>query len=72
MMTFLTSLRLAEEFRIDIFKKVLTVTKSASEIIGTSAKLIAGDKLKIIDLYYGLMLPSGNDSGHLLAEFFGK
>lgn len=38
---------------------------------GTSANLKNGDTLRIIDLLHGLMLPSGNDSGHVLAEYFG-
>lgn len=30
-----------------------------------------GDKLMLHDLFYGLMLPSGNDAAIVLAEFFG-
>lgn len=32
----------------------------------------AGDILKVIDLLYGLMLPSGNDASVAIAEVMGK
>ncbi len=39
---------------------------------GTSANLRHDDELLVIDLLYGLLLPSGNDAGYALAQFFGK
>lgn len=39
---------------------------------GTSANLRNGDKLLVIDLLYGLLLPSGNDAALALAQYFGK
>ena len=39
---------------------------------GTSANLKLGEELFIIDLLYGLLLPSGNDAGVALAQYFGK
>lgn len=39
---------------------------------GTSANLTSGDSLSILDLLYGLLLPSGNDAGIALAQYFGK
>lgn len=38
---------------------------------GTSAQLKEGDILTALELFYGLMLPSGNDSAMALAESFG-
>ncbi len=38
---------------------------------GTSANLKENQQYLIIDLLYGLMLPSGNDSAVCLAENFG-
>lgn len=38
---------------------------------GTSAHLQEGDVLTALQLFYGLMLPSGNDSAMVLAESFG-
>ena len=39
---------------------------------GTSAHLRNGDKFYVIDLLYGLLLPSGNDAALALAQYFGK
>lgn len=38
------------------------VTQWAACLMGTSAELIAGDKLTVEELMYGMMLPSGNDA----------
>jgi len=40
-------------------------------MIGTSANLPYGYWIRLIDLLYALMLPSGNDAACLLAEAFG-
>ena len=39
---------------------------------GTSANLKLDEEFYIIDLLYGLLLPSGNDAGVALAQYFGK
>jgi len=39
--------------------------------VGTSSGLREGYYIKLIDLLYALMLPSGNDAAYLLAETFG-
>ena len=39
---------------------------------GTSAELQAGDVITLYDLFYGLMLPSGNDASVAIAETAGK
>ena len=39
---------------------------------GTSAGLKEGEDILIIDLLYALLLPSGNDAGLAIAQFFGK
>ena len=44
----------------------------AVTISGTSAGLKEGESLFAIDLFYGLMLPSGNDAGYTLASYFGN
>jgi len=51
---------------------LVSVSKEASSVIGTSAELAEGDTLTIKQLMYGLMLPSGNDAAHCLAEYFGE
>jgi D-alanyl-D-alanine carboxypeptidase (penicillin-binding protein 5/6) len=40
--------------------------------MGTSACLCPSDVLPLLDLLYGLMLPSGNDAATALAEYFGR
>jgi D-alanyl-D-alanine carboxypeptidase len=41
-------------------------------MVGTSSSLRIGDRLKVIDLLYGMMLPSGNDAAFALAEVIGR
>jgi D-alanyl-D-alanine carboxypeptidase len=49
----------------------IKVSKQASTVIGTSANLAYGDVLSVYDLFYGLMLPSGNDAALVLAQGIG-
>ena len=69
-MTAYLVLLLCEKWNIED-KTLIKVSEDAAGIIGTSAELIAGDTLSIRQLLYGLMLPSGNDAAHCLAEWFG-
>lgn len=48
----------------------VTVSENATKIPSDSSKanLKAGDQLTLLDLLYGLMLPSGNDSAVAIAE----
>lgn len=48
-------------------EKVVTVPDAAVGVEGSSIYLERGEKLKIIDLLYGLMLQSGNDCAAALA-----
>ena len=53
--------------------KVKILTTSTSEFLGgTSAQLIAGDTMTVYELYYAMMLPSGNDAAQTLGIFFGN
>ena len=38
---------------------------------GTSANLTPNEFITLKDLYYGLMLPSGNDAAFILASYYG-
>ena len=67
MMTAYTVLRLAERFKVDIETEIIEFTTEVARVGGTSADLLAGDKLSILQLMYGLMLPSGNDAAMALA-----
>ena len=71
MMTFYVAIQLCTEFRVN-YDRLISTSEEASEVIGTSAKLIAGDQLSLKQLFYGMMLPSGNDAAHSIAEFFGQ
>ncbi len=49
----------------------LTVSKEALEGLGNDSSLmgvVVGEKVKVSELMYGLMLPSGNDAANVLAE----
>ncbi|MCR5553703.1 MAG: D-alanyl-D-alanine carboxypeptidase [bacterium] len=48
-------------------EKVVEISKEAVGVPGSSIYLNKGEKLKIIDLLYGLMLRSGNDSAVALS-----
>ena len=52
--------------------ELITISGAASIVIGTSALLKKNDILSVWDLLHGLMLPSGNDAAHCLAEYFGN
>lgn len=48
------------------------ISAKASRQTGTSADLQEGQTVGVLDLLYGLMLPSGNDAAWALAEHFGS
>lgn len=55
----------------DKHNSIVTVSKRASEEIGTSGHLMEGHTFSVWDLLHALMLPSGNDAAIALAEHFG-
>lgn len=50
---------------------IVTISKRASSTSGSSIWLLPGEKVKISDLLYGLMLNSGNDAATAIAEHIG-
>jgi serine-type D-Ala-D-Ala carboxypeptidase (penicillin-binding protein 5/6) len=50
---------------------LIRITSSAAALNGTTAHLIADDRLTIHELMYAMMLPSGNDAAQSLALYFG-
>ncbi|MDP4180700.1 MAG: D-alanyl-D-alanine carboxypeptidase family protein [Bacillota bacterium] len=50
---------------------VVTVSKRAASIKGSTIKLREGEKLTLKELLYGLMLNSGNDAAIAIAEHIG-
>jgi serine-type D-Ala-D-Ala carboxypeptidase (penicillin-binding protein 5/6) len=71
MMTFYTVMKVMDKFRLQPGNTILTISKTAALMNGTSANLKEGDQLTVAELFYGLLLPSGNDAAYALAEYFG-
>ena len=70
-MTALIALRLSNIENIDLYHTYTVVSEHAASITGTTAILKQGDKLSLIDLMYGMLLPSGNDAATVISEYFG-
>jgi D-alanyl-D-alanine carboxypeptidase len=49
----------------------IRVSKTSITLNGTSAQLRQGKWMRLEDLLYGTMLPSGNDASYLLSEVMG-
>ena len=49
----------------------VTVTDKVLESYGSSIYLSVGEKIKLEDLVYGLMMQSGNDAALMIAEYLG-
>ncbi len=56
----------------EVLDETLTFSKHADETIGSTAEVRAGEEIRVRELMYGLLLPSGNDASVALAEHFGK
>jgi serine-type D-Ala-D-Ala carboxypeptidase (penicillin-binding protein 5/6) len=54
-----------------VLDETVTFSEKAAQVPGSSAKLKAGEKLPVRELFYGMLLPSGNDAAHAFAEHFG-
>lgn len=55
-----------------VLEEVMTFSERADKTSGSTSDLNAGERVKVGDALYGLMLPSGNDMSVALAEHFGK
>jgi len=69
MYTFYACLMLNDYFYIHPTKIIVKIFNCG--IGGTSAELQADDYLSLMDLYYAMMLPSGNDAAYILASYYG-
>ncbi len=49
-----------------------SVSKTAWATYGSNGNLRVGEKIKITDLIYPLLLESSNDAGEVIAEYFGR
>lgn len=70
MMTGLLVLELAEDSP-EVLEETILFSPRADKTGGTTTGIAAGEKVKVDDLLYGLLLPSGNDASVALAEHFG-
>jgi serine-type D-Ala-D-Ala carboxypeptidase (penicillin-binding protein 5/6) len=70
MYTLYACLELNEVFNLDPNSLYLQIVPTLE--IGTLARLKAEKFVKLNDLYYGLMLPSGNDAAMVLAIYYGN
>jgi D-alanyl-D-alanine carboxypeptidase len=50
---------------------LVTISRAAEKVGGTTADLKEGDILTLEQLFYAMMLPSGNDAAFTLGEYFG-
>ena len=71
-MTLLLSYHLLQKYGESPEILTFTVNKVAACINGTHSGLREGDQVTVLDLFYGLMLPSGNDCALALAYGFGN
>jgi serine-type D-Ala-D-Ala carboxypeptidase (penicillin-binding protein 5/6) len=71
MMNLITILELTSSLSLDAKDLRVKASRTACEITGTTAELRLGAEYSLYDLYFGMMLPSGNDAGYLIAELGG-
>lgn len=57
---------------MDMASTLVQIEQEAAGMEGTTAGLKYADELTVINLLYGMMLPSGNDAAIALAMHFGK
>jgi D-alanyl-D-alanine carboxypeptidase len=70
-MTAIVSINIIEKFNISLDLKV-EVSAKAARVPGTTANLQEKMMISLYDLFYALMLPSGNDASLVLAYFLGS
>lgn len=73
-MTFMVVLDFIEKHKMDPEKIIITILEANITywLGGTSADLIKNDKVPVSELFYGMMLPSGNDAAQTLGVYFGN
>lgn len=71
-MTCILTLQICQKYKLDPKEQKILVGKFQSNIGGTSAQISEGETYTLEDLFYGLMLPSGNDASVALAVWGGR
>ena len=62
MITAMTALDFIEKYKWNPANIYYEVKKTSTLIGGTTAKLVEGQICSLLELFYGMMLPSGNDA----------
>ena len=70
-MTFYAVLKLLKTYSVNPNEVTVTVDAKAAEMSGTSAEIYEGDQYTIMQLLFGMMLPSGNDAAVALSKWGG-
>ena len=71
-MTCFVACNLLKSLDLNPEKTIVPINRCAAWITGTHSGLREGDIISIMDLLYGMMLPSGNDCALTLAQCLGK
>lgn len=71
-MTCYTAIKISRKFDLPIDEIYISVPRFAAGFEGTTAGLVEDDMLKIRDMFYAMMLPSGNDAALCIANYFGN
>lgn len=70
MYTLYACLILNQELKINPNTSVVKIYETGMK--GTLAHLAPYESIRLIDLYYALMLPSGNDAACIIASYYGN
>jgi D-alanyl-D-alanine carboxypeptidase (penicillin-binding protein 5/6) len=71
MMTALVIVRLAKADP-KILDEIVTFSERADRTVGSTSGVLAGEKVSVRELLYGMLLPSGNDAAEAFAEHFNN
>lgn len=63
----MTALLALEYYNLDDY---LVVPNNIYEVEGSKMHLVPGEEVRVIDLLYGLLLPSGNDAAYTLSYYY--
>lgn len=70
-MNLVTILNLLQEFSLSPSSVKVVITDAAAKMIGTTAEIHPQEVMTLEDLFYGMMLPSGNDAAYQIAQVGG-
>lgn len=71
MINLITILEIIQNLNLDPKQILVRVSREASVISGTTASIKENYVLNLYSLYFGMMLPSGNDAAFQIAQVGG-